>query len=265
MPVKPKLLIISDRSMVRESACVLAGTMGCQWAVASRIEDALASFETEKTTAAVLDLPSQICDPGKIGQAFSELLSRVEGRLVVLTNDTAAQETGELEKKYSIPFVQRDRLAADLWPCLDALIFSQPTIRKITQVASLVLDTFLQPAPVGIRASQTDIRQLVYETDHFTTDISFEHLPDSTLTTACGQVMREADPRAPLSGVSVVIRGEKGPLELKMTNQSGEFSFEFENERKVTFEIEVNYGHWIAIVSPVLEWDKVAKAGLRLN
>ena len=263
--VKPKLLIITDRSKVRESACILAGTMGFQCVAASRIEDVLASSETEKAVATVLDLPSDASDPGKIGQDFSELLGRMQGRLVVLTGERAAQEMGDLEKKYSVPFVQRDRLAVELLPCLGRLIFSQPTIRKIIQVASLVLDTFLQPAPVGIRTSRTGIRQLVYESDHFTTDISFEHLPDSTLTTACGQIMREADPRIPLNGVSILMKGEKGPLELKMTNQCGEFSFKFENERKVTFEIEVNYGHWIAIVSPILEWNKAARAGLRLN
>lgn len=263
--MKPKLLIISHRSTVRESAAILVGTMGCQWVAVCRIEDALASFETEKAAAAVLDLPSEVCEPGQIGQDFSELVSRIQGRLVVLTGESAAQEMASLEKKYSIPFVQRDRLAVDLWPGLSTLIFSQPPIRKITQVASVVLDTFLQPASVGIRTSRTDIRQLVYEADHFTTDISFEHFPDSTLTTACGQVMRGADPRVALGGVSVLMKGEKGPLELKMTNRFGEFSFEFEHERKVSFEIEVNYGHWIAIESPVLEWGKAATAGVRLN
>lgn len=263
--MKPKLLIISDRSVVRESACVLVGTMGWQWVAVCRIEDALASFETEKAAAAVLDLPSEVSEPGQIGQDFSELLSRVQGRLIVLTGETAAQEMANLEKKYSIPFVQRDKLAVDLWPCLSTLVFSQPPIRKITQVASLVLDTFLQPAPAGIRASRTGIRQLVYEADHITADISFEQLPDSSLTVACGQVMRGADPRVGLSGASVLMKGEKGPVELKLTNQFGEFSFEFEDERKVTFEVEVNHDHWITIASPVLEWNKAATAGLRAS
>lgn len=258
--MKPKLVIISERSDVRESVSVLVGTMGCQWVLASRLEDALNHFESENVAAAVLDLPDGVSDPGKMGQHFSELLGRAQARLVVVTGETGAIEIGDLEKKYCVPFVQRGRLMVDLWPCLGTLLFSRPGIRRITQIARLVLDTFVGPRPVGIRTSQTGVRQLVYEANHFTADICFEHLHDSSRTSACGQVMREADPRIPLNGVPVVMKGEKGPIELKMTNQSGEFSFEFEDERKVTFEIEVNYGYWIAIVSPVLEWGRGATA-----
>lgn len=262
VPVKPRVLIISGRPNVRESACVLVGTMECLWVLASRIEDALASLEGEKISAAILDLPSAVSDPARMSQSFSELLSRLEGRLVVLTDESIAPEIGDLEKKYSIPFVQRDRLAVDLWPCLATLMFSNPGIRRVTQVARLVLDTFFQPRLAGIRSPRPGLRQLVYETGHFTADISLERPPDSTLMTATGQIMRDADPRVPLIGVPVVIKGEKGPIEMKMTNQTGEFLFEFENERKVTFEIEVNYGHWIAIVSPALEWGRAAASGL---
>jgi hypothetical protein len=256
--MKPRVLIISERPNVRESACVLLGAMECQCVLASRIENALTDFETEKASAAILDLPSAVSDPASISQSFSQLLGRLQGRLVVLTDETIAVEIGGLEKKYSIPFVQRDRLAADLWPCLAALISWNPGIRRITQVAHLVLDTYLQPQLAGIRSQRTGIRQLVYEVEHFTADISLEHPPDSRQTTAVGQIMRDADPRIPLSGVPVVIKGENGSIEMKMTNPSGEFLFEFENEPKVTFEIEVNHGHWITIVSPDLEWKRAA-------
>lgn len=264
LSTKPKVLIISERSAERESACVLVGTMGCQWVLTSGIEDALASFEAEKPCAVVLDLPDGISDPGTLGQSFSELLSRSQGRLVIVTGERVisemGSEIGDLEKKHSIPFVHRERLMMDLWLCVATLMCSQPTIRRITQVARLVLDTFLEPMPAGIRGSRANMRQLVYETDHFTADVSLELLPDSTKTAACGQIMRDADPRIPLNGVPVVMKAEKGPTELKMTNQLGEFSFEFENEQKVTFEIEVNSGHWIVIESPVLEWGRAATA-----
>src|SRR5262249_50446206 len=126
VPVKPKVLIISERLEVRETVSVLVGTMGCQWVLASCIEDALSSFDAEDTAAAVVDLPNGVSDPGRTGKHFFELLSSLQGRLVVLTDEAAAQEIGDLEKKYSIPFVQRERLAADLWLCLVALMSSRP-------------------------------------------------------------------------------------------------------------------------------------------
>lgn len=261
MAVKPRVLIISERPTIRESACVLLGTMGCHWVLASQIEEALPILESERASAAVLDLPDAVSDTARMDPNFSELLGRLQGRLVVLAADSTSPGVLGLEKQYSIPFVRRDRLASDLWPCLSALMFSPPAIRRITQDARLILDTFLHPPPLGIRSSlSTNTRQLVYEADHFSVDISLEHPPGSTHATACGQIMRNADPGIPLNGVPVVLKGEKGPLELRLTNQFGEFSFEFENERKLTFEIEVNYGHWIAVNSPALEWDRVTNA-----
>ena len=240
--------------------CVLVGTMGCQWMLASDVENALANLEEEKPSVAVLDLPSAVFDPLRTSKDFPELLRQMQGRLVVLTDETIAPEIGDLEKKYSIPFVQRNRLMVDLWPCL-ATMFSKPVIRRITQTARLVLDTFFQPLPEGIRACPMDIRQLVYETGRITADICLEYWPNSEKITASGQVMRSAEPRVPLDGVPVVIKGEKGPRELKLTNQHGEFSFEFEKERTISFEIEVNHGHWVEIISPNLEWGMKASAG----
>jgi len=258
--VKPKVLIISGRPTERESVCVLVGTMGCQWMVSSTVEDALANLQSERPLAAVLDLPDAVFDPLSMSQDFPKLLGQMQGRVVALTDETSAPEIADQEKKYSIPFVQRNRLMVDLWPCL-ATMFSNPVIRRITQVSRLVLDTFLQPLPQGIRACPMDMRQLVYEAGRITADICLEYSPDSKRVTASGQVMRSNEPRVPLDGVPVVIKGEKGPRELKLTNQHGEFSFEFEKERRVSFEIEVNHGHWVEIVSPDLEWGMAARAG----
>ena len=258
--MKPRVLIISDRLEQVENACVLVGTMGCSWMLSSSVEDALANCDTDKLSAVVVDLPNAISDPVRMEQNLAELLGRVHGRLVVLTEETVDPEIASLESKYSISLVRRNRVMVDLWPCLATLMSPQTAFHRIWQVARLVLDTFLQPQPVGIRASHGNIRQLVYEAEHFTTDISFEHPADSTVTTAVGQIMLDTGARVPLIGVPVVLNGEKGPIGLKMTNRSGEFSFEFENARQVTFEIEVDPGHWIALVSPVLEWDKAARA-----
>jgi len=38
VPMKPKVLIVSERSAERESVCVLVGTTGCQWLLAPSIE-----------------------------------------------------------------------------------------------------------------------------------------------------------------------------------------------------------------------------------
>jgi len=134
------------------------------------------------------------------------------------------------------------------------MVYPQLGIRRITKVARLVFDTFLEPLPVGIRNLQPDTRQLVYEAPALTADIAFERFPDSARTTVTGQIMRTSSPQIPLNGVPVVLKGQKGALGLMITNEAGEFSFEFQNERTISLEIEVTPNDWVLLMSPLLDW-----------
>ncbi len=252
--MQPRVLIICERAAERDTIRVLVGTMGCQWVLASGIEEALALVGRERTSAALLELPGKASDPAKLDQAIRELLVRFPGRVIVLTDESPTPMTSELISKYSIPSVQRDRLAADLWPRLESMVYPQLGIRRITKVARLVLDTFLQPLPAGMRYLQPDTRQLVYEASSLTADIAFERSADSPRMTLMGQIMRTNVPQVPLNGVPIVLKGQKGPLGLMITNEAGEFSFEFQNERSVTLEIEVSPNDWVLLMSPPLDW-----------
>src|SRR5437879_12095019 len=99
---------------------------------------------------------------------------------MALTDGMPTPAISELISKYSIPWVQRDRLAMDLWPRLESMVYPQLGMRRFTKVARLVLDTFLKPLAPGIRYSQLDIRQLVYEAESLTADIAFERASAST-------------------------------------------------------------------------------------
>ncbi len=252
--MQPRVLIICERAEERDTIRVLVGTMGCQWVLASSIEEALAILSRERTSATLLELPGGLSDPNLMHKRVRELLVRFPGRVIVLTDEMPSPGISELISKYSIPFVQRDRLAMDLWPRLESMVYPQLGIRRITKVARLVLDTFLQPLPAGIRSFQSDTRQLVYEAESLTADISLERPPNSTRTTLLGQIMRTNEPQIPLNGVPVVLKSRKGPLGLKMTNEAGEFSFEFQNERSVSLEIEVSPNDWILLISPPMDW-----------
>jgi hypothetical protein len=219
------------------------------------MEEALTLLGRERTSAALLELPGAISDPAQLERGVRELLVRFPGRVIVLTDGTPGPLTSNLISKYSIPSVQRDRLAVDLWPRLESMVYPQPGIYRITKVARLVLDTFLQPLPVGIRNLQPDTRQLVYEAPTLTADVSFERAPNSARTTSLtGQVMRTDQPQIPMNGVPVVLKSHKGPLGLRMTNEAGEFSFEFQEERSISLEIEVSPNEWVLLISPPLDW-----------
>ncbi len=243
-----------ERAAERDTIRVLVGTMGCQWVLASGIEEALSLLGRERTSAVLLELPGTLTDSVKLDQGIRELLVRLPGRVIVLADEKPTPVISELIFKYSIPFVHRNRLAVDLWPRLESMVYPQLGIRRITKVARLVLDTFLQPLPVGLRYLQADTRQLVYEAPALTADIAFERLPNSARTALIGQILRANVPQIPLNGVSVVLKGQKGPLGLMITNEAGEFSFEFQNERSVSLEIEVTPNDWVLLISPPLDW-----------
>src|SRR5437762_10308059 len=204
--MQPRVLIICERAAERETIRVLVGTMGCQWVVASSIEEALAMLSRERISAVLLELPGAVFDPDQIHKNVREFLVRFPGRVMALTDGMPTRAISELISKYSIPSVQRDRLAVDLWPRLESMVYPQLGSRRITRVARLVLDTFLQPLPAGIRVLQPDTRQLVYEAPALTADISFERSPNCPRITLLGQVLRTKEPQIPLNGVSVVLK-----------------------------------------------------------
>jgi hypothetical protein len=256
--MQPKVLIICERAADRDTIRVLVGTMGCQWLLASGIDEALALAGRERTSAVLLELPGTNSDPVRVDQGVRELLVRFPGRVIALTDQSPTPLIKELLSRYAIPSVQRDRLAADLWPCLESMVYPHLGIRRITKVARLVFDTFLQPLPAGIRYLRPGTRQLVYEAPALTADIALERAPDSTRTTLTGQVMRTNSPQIPLNGVPVVLKGQKGPIGLMITDEAGEFSFEFQSERSVAIEIEVSPNDWVLLMSPPL--DRVGRA-----
>lgn len=257
--MQPRVLIICERAAERDTIRVLVGTMGCQWVLASGIDEALGLLGRERTSAALLELPGTTSDPAKLEEGIRELLVRFPGRVIVLTDGAPGPLTNELVSKYSMPSVQRDRLAVDLWPRLESMVYPQLGSRRITRVARLVLDTFLQPLPAGMRDLQPDTRQLVYEAPALTADISFECSPNSDRITLLGQVLRTKEPQIPFNGVSVVLKSRNGPLEVRMTNEVGEFSFEFQDERAVSLEIEVSPNEWVLLITPPLDWAAKAK------
>lgn len=250
--MQPRVLIICERAVERDTIRVLVGTMGCQWVLASGIEEALSLIGRERTSAALLELPGAFSNPAKLDQGVRELLVRFPGRVIVLTDATPSPMISELISKYSIPFVNRDRVAVDLWPRLESMVYPQLGARRIAKVARLVLDTFLQPLPAGIRYAQPNTRQLVYEVPGLTADIAFERPTNSPRTSLMGQVMRTKDPQIPMNGVTVVLKNRKGPLDVKMTNEAGEFSFEFQDENNVSLEIEISPNDWVLLISPPL-------------
>jgi hypothetical protein len=148
--------------------------------------------------------------------------------------------------------MNRDRWAQDLWGSLETLLRLPSVAERIRETARLTLDTFLQPLSAGIRYMRPRVRHLLYETSTLAVDVSFEQLPDLNSIRLGGQILSNVEPQRSLNGARVALLGAKGLLGLAVTNQSGEFLFDFEKEPQVVLEIEDAPNHRVAIHSPNL-------------
>jgi len=250
--MQPRVFLISAGDEVRETISVVARTLGFQCIITPTLEAASAIVDRERPSAALLDLPGTVADLDRVHRDLRQLLVSFLGRVIVITDERPAPEISAWIGRYCIPSVQRDRLAAELWPRLETMIYPQLGVRRIAHTARLIFDTCAHRSPTGIRGSGPGTRQLVYETTTWTADLLIERLPDSPQTKITGQILRTADPPVPLGDVPVVLKGPKGPMDLTLTNSSGEFSFESQNDRGFTIEIEASPNEVIVITPPVL-------------
>ena len=242
---RPRVLIIEDDAPTRETIRVLLGSIGYQCVFAFNVSQAQALLEQEKVSLAILDTQRE---------GFSQLILRLRGRVIVVTDASLSPELKNLIRLYSLPRIQRDRLIHELAESLEALLRPSTALQRITRVARLIFDSFREPLPDGVRNSERTTRRLVYECGPLSLDLSFEPKKDSPLIEAVGQIVDSTNLGHPLEGVLVVLQGRKGPIALVMTNEFGEFRVEFEGETMITVELETSKSYWVTVVSPGLEW-----------
>ena len=252
--MRHSVLIISGYAADRETIPLLLGSMGCRWILVSALEEAIATLNREPTAAAILDSRLVTVGPEERNQMLREILARLPSRVILLSNEPYAPAAIEFATAYSLPLINRDRWAQDFWRGLETLLRRPAVTQRTKEAARLALDTFQQPLPVGIRLSQTNSRHLLYETNSLSIDISFELLPESNCISLGGQILTNACPTRAVTGAPVRLRGRERPLGFAMTNEFGEFFFQFEREPVVALEIEDRPNHCVTIHSPNPIW-----------
>jgi DNA-binding NarL/FixJ family response regulator len=248
---QPKVLMLGANALVRDDVRVLLGSMGYHCVVASTLKEALVLLEAEKPDAVILD-PRQVgSPPARMVAAFHKMVPTLRGRAIVLTDNECDPELLRVLDAYSLPQVPRDLLLQEVWPSLDSLLRRNIVHRQITQSARLVLDSFLEPLPAGVRYSQQlSARRLLYESGSLMADLSLEPQGNSQLITVVGQVLDAAKPEHQLASLSLVLQGQAGPIAVATTNEFGEFHFDFDSEPGITLEIGVKANHWISLQLP---------------
>jgi hypothetical protein len=250
--LRQKVLIISADESDRETMRLLLGSMGCGWMLASRVAEALKLLSRETIAAAILDSRILSHHSLETNERWQDVVSFLPGRVLLLIGANDDARILNFVQENSLPSIKRDRLAPELWGSLEGFLRQPAGVSQGLETGRLTLDTFLQPLPVGIRYASAAVRHLLYETSSLSVDVSIERRPDSKSVALAGQILsKSATPRT-FPGARVALIGHKGPLGFAVTNQSGEFLFEFEKEAKVVLEIEDASNHRVAIHSPSL-------------
>jgi len=107
-------------------------------------------------------------------------------------------------------------------------------------LATLVFDTFAQPALAGIRSAGAAARQMVYEAEGLAVDLRFDGQPSAKKIYLTGQVLDKQIPRTPLCDTAVILWTDRGLALAETTaNAFGEFNLELEPQNNLRLSIQV--------------------------
>jgi hypothetical protein len=100
---------------------------------------------------------------------------------------------------------------------------------------TLIFDSFRQPAPAGVHASQFNARQILYSAGDDLIDVRLEG--GSNRLSLAGQVLNSGKPRQALECLPVALLRRGEPIAQTITSPFGEFEFEFETGKDVRLAI----------------------------
>src|SRR6266700_6252560 len=247
-----RVLIIGEESYARDDMRILLRSMGCQCVLATSVQLGLAALEEENPDAAIMDLHQMRTSAAHVVSGLVKIGPRLRGRVLLITGERIDPQVSDLINRYSLPCVPRDRLLQELWGCLESLLRPSSVLRRVTQAARLVFDSFLRPLPDGIRISQLPARRLVYEAGSLMADLWIEPKTDSRRTALVGQLVDSAKPERRFDRIPLVLRGQKGPIALATTNEFSEFDLVFDFEPTLTLVMETSRYQSVSVALPPL-------------
>lgn len=95
-------------------------------------------------------------------------------------------------------------------------------------LASLVFDSFTQPALQGVRSEQRlDVRHLLYDAGAYAIDVRLEHERGTPAVTMIGQIHHTADSGGQVAHMPVTLTSNERILAQTVSNQFGEFTLKY--------------------------------------
>jgi hypothetical protein len=113
-------------------------------------------------------------------------------------------------------------------------VHAQPRRKRTTPIGiKLIYDSFLLPAPAGLRSSSHVGWQALYQAGDCSLDLRIENGPGSPRAAVIGQISNHIIPDEKLEGVSVCLKAGKVVVAETRSNRFGEFLMEYEQEGRL--------------------------------
>jgi hypothetical protein len=103
----------------------------------------------------------------------------------------------------------------------------------------LIYDSFLSPAPVGLRASWEMGFQALYHAGAYSLDFRVEPGPPAGRPMIIGQIANREAPGAKMAGVPVSLKAGRSIIAQTHSNQFGEFQMEYDERKGLRLRVEL--------------------------
>lgn len=242
-----KVLLVGVESSAQGLISTFLLTMGWTCTAVQSAEDAPAVLQREAFDAVLIDLGRSEPRAEQAILKIKQIRPSLGDRMLVLSHGVADCEMQELMERHDL--IQVSQLQ-QLWVTLQDLFVSprSPELpRRSLQVARMIFDSFKHPLPAGgIRGLVAGARQLAYQQNRTTIDVSIECALGASRISLAGQVL-DAERRGKNDGLSVLLVSGTGTLARTATNKFGEFHMEFDFPQDVNLEIRLGEGSWVLV------------------
>jgi hypothetical protein len=128
-----------------------------------------------------------------------------------------------------------------------------PWWAKITDFATIVFDSFLQPALAGVRSSERTTRQITVESGAFVVDLQVESATVQHQYLLTGQILTSGNSTGKINGAEVVLLSPDRVVQKTRVNELGEFWFDFSYGENLRLFIDIKGERGVGIMLPKLD------------
>jgi hypothetical protein len=128
-----------------------------------------------------------------------------------------------------------------------------PWLVKVTDLATIVFDSLLQPALAGVRSSSKSSRQITVESGTFVVDLQLESDSVQRQYSLTGQILGSSNSVAQIGGAEIVLLSPDKVVQKTRANELGEFCLDFNYGENLRLFIDIKGERGVGIILPKLD------------